>query len=121
MSMFVVKLSGSIATIIGGRVSFGPPVGVIVEAHFVNSAAMKSSTIPTDSVVVMLFFICLLLILLFCCRLVGRLVGLVGGLVGRLLYLLVLDGCKRLARLIGEGVCYSPAVSISRLTPGVEV
>ena len=39
MSTFVVKLLGSISTITGGIVSFGPPVGIIVEAHFVSSSA----------------------------------------------------------------------------------
>ena len=46
--MFVVKLFGSMKIITGGIVSFGPPVGVIVEAHFVRSAAPKSSSIATD-------------------------------------------------------------------------
>lgn len=52
MSIIVVQLSGSMAMIIGGRVSLGPPVGVIVEAHLVKSAAMKSSTMTAERVVV---------------------------------------------------------------------
>ena len=54
MLIFVVKLLGSISTITGGMVSLGPPVGVIVEAHFVSSAPPKSITIAIENRRVML-------------------------------------------------------------------
>ena len=114
MSTIVVKLFGSICTITGGSVSFGPPVGVIVEAHFVSSAAPKSSAtavLNADVTRFMLLFtlICSLLWLNVVCYALS------------IFRVLLLGWDKWLAWLIGELVHNVPAVGRAALAPGVEV
>jgi hypothetical protein len=63
--MFVEKLSGFIYTITGGMVSLGPPVGTIVDAHLVSSAAPNNSTIATEMNFVILVVISRVLLIFF--------------------------------------------------------
>ena len=99
MSTFVEKLLGSINTITGGIVSFGPPVGVIVDAHFVKSAAPKSTIITVEIADVI------------CCVIFLRVISLL------LCFVVIIAWYKWLSCLIGEWVYYTPAICCSRLTP----
>ena len=120
VSTIVVKLLGSMSTITGGRVSFGPPVGVIVDAHLVSNAAPNSSVAAAVNAdvkrLISPLFICRLL---FCCCLIlcwllgcwlglglgFRLrLGLRLGLRLRFWLRLRLNGHKWLSSLVGEWV-----------------
>ena len=46
VGMLRVKLSGVMATMTGGSVSFGPPVGVIIVAQRLRSIEPASSRMP---------------------------------------------------------------------------